>query len=187
MIIKHFKHTALILLFTILYGKALFSQVYKQSNSILFAIATDSSEVKFKSNKAWVELNRQTGEVMFKVKLNTFTGNNTALSKHLNEYNEKFYFRGNLGIEVNDIIAKRFFTASHRITGYVKLNGIKHAITANVSFFQMGNDNNNEERVLMTLEIPIKFNDYNMRDYFPEIKNEAVMMLINQPINFVDW
>jgi hypothetical protein len=186
MLKKLIKNIALILFVTSCCGKNLFSQVYRESNSILLAIAADSSQVKFKSNKAWVELNRQTGEIMFKVKLNTFTGNNTELSKYLNEYNEKFYFRGNLGIEVNDIIAKQFFTALHRITGYVKLNGIKHAVTANASFFQMGNTNN-EERILMTLEIPIKFNDYNMGNYLNGIKNEAIIMLVNQPVNFVHW
>ncbi|MDP3930341.1 MAG: hypothetical protein Q8R57_15075, partial [Bacteroidota bacterium] len=151
------------------------------------AITQDSGEVKFKSNKGWVELNRQTGEILFKVKLNTYVGENAALSKHLNEHNEKIYFRGNLGIDINEIIAKRFFTAAHKVTGYIKLNGIKHSTTINVSFFQMGNENDKEEKILMTLEIPLKFSDYKMEGYFPEIKDKVIIMLLNQPINFVTW
>lgn len=163
------------------------AQVYRHSNALLFVLRNDSTQIKYQSKKAWVEINRQTGELVFRIKLNTFYGNDDLPGKNLQEHHAKIYFRGNLGVEVNNIISNRMYNTTHNITGYVKANGISHPVMAGVSFFQTGNQNDSEEKILMTLTIPFNLKDFKMDEYFPEILNETTIMLVNQPVNFTAW
>lgn len=160
------------------------AQVFTKCRAILSAVKTDSSTITANTTEAWLEINPQTSEVLFKVKLGSFKSNDATLNNELEEHNQKVTFNGNLGIDAYRFLNEMNADESLPITGYIKLNGKKHAVMANYSVFKQHIYTGDPiYRPLFTMQLVIKLSDYEIAEYFPEFKGSFIISVVRQPVN----
>jgi hypothetical protein len=167
-----------------MFSMVLKGQVFKNSRATLTGITKDSQIITANTQEAIVVLDLQTAELILKVQLSDFAKTNTFEElKKLKLHNEKLYFKGNLGIDPIKLINEQNTDKPYTITGYIKLNGEKHAVSGTYSVFQQNNTTESNRKILLTLFIPFLLSDFNLAQDMDKFKDEVTISIIKQPIN----
>ena len=161
------------------------SQTYRNCTVTFHAVGKDSMPISAHSKEATVEINMQSGELILKVKIRSFTTENIGLANELKEHNEKLIFRGNLQLEPGRELSNQRTDIPHKINGSTKINGIRVLTPANYSIFQKSNSAGNNQPPLLTFDFTVSLSDFNIEAYYPEIMNEVKISLIRQPLNII--
>jgi hypothetical protein len=161
------------------------AQVYRNCNATFTAIRKDSVTVTAKTDQAMVELNIQSGEIIFMLKAGSLSSNDAVLNNELKQRSEKIYFRGFLGEDPTHLVTDKSSNQTLPLTGYVKLNKIQHGVVAHYSVFLKSNSSGNPQGPLLTLEFYIKLSDFRINQYFPELDDEVKVTLVRQPLNII--